>query len=433
MKFQYPITTDYVRDWTVTNALRELIANGIDGEVTTGGRFTARHDTKKEILHLTNAGVTVDAKALYFGGTSKYGDNRLIGQYGEGLKIAMLVCARSGIKLVIKNGEEVWTPAIEQDKLGHMVLTVNIRKGSATNADFHVEVHGVNKEAWHALQDMFLALRQPVEIDKCEMGEVLRDPEYVGKIFVKGVYCTTRPNYTTGYNFFALDIGRDRRIPSGWDMDYQISQIWKELATRDAAYGKELYKVLRKDGAEAEAFRYMSIPEVSKSLVEQFKEEFGDEAYPTTSVSEASELGHLGKTGVMLGGSLAAILKKEMPAKAEIQEKLKREVVSRVQFQDLTPDERKVLERGLELAKAATGRDPGEITTIVEFREPGLRGLHKSGEITIARNQLGSVGGFLVTLLHEYSHEFGSDGEKNHVDAIQFYVEKLVNWMEEMA
>jgi hypothetical protein len=430
MKLQYQITADYVRDWSVRDAIRELVANAIDGEVTSGGKFEAKHDAKKEILHLINRDTKVDARALYFGGTSKYGDDRLIGQYGEGLKIAMLVLARTGIKLVIRNGDEIWQPAIEPDKLGFEVLTLNIKKGSDTNVDFKVEVHGVNTEAWHTIQDMFLHLRKPAKIETTHSGEVIRDADYVGKIFVKGVYCTHRPNYSTGYNFRNLDIGRDRRIPSGWDMDYTISRIWEELATHDAAHMNELYKTLRSDGAEGEAFKYCTVPAVAKGLVSAFREEFGEDAYPVSSVSEASELDHMGKLGVVVNSSLASLLKKELPAKEIIQAELKRSIVDRVQPHALDEAEKAVLLRGMELVQAVTGKDVGMITQIVVFKDTALRGTHKAGEISIARKELKDLGQFVVTLLHEYAHEFGGDGDKSHVDTLQAYMERLINLME---
>lgn len=430
MKIPYQVTADYVRSWTVGNALRELVANGLDGEITEGGKFETKHDPKREILYLINRNTKVGAKALYYGGSSKSGDDRLIGQEGEGLKNAMLVLSRAGIKVVIRNADEIWQPSIEPDKLGFNVLTLNIKKGNPAHADFKVEIHGVNSEAWHDLQDMFLALRKPAKIEKTNSGEVIRDPEYVGKIFVKGVYCTHRPNYSTGYNFFHLDIGRDRRIPSGWDMDYAISRIWEELATHHAAHMSDLYKTLRSDGAEGEAFRYSSVPAVSKGLVSAFYEEFGEGAYPVSSVSEASELDHMGRKGVVLNASLATLLKKELPAKETIQAELKREVTARVQLGDLDDAEKAVLLRGMALGQAATGQDVGALTQIVTFRDETLCGLHKTGEIMIARKMLQDLGRFVVTLLHEYAHEFGGDGDKSHIDRLQAYMERLINLME---
>ena len=59
-----------------------------------------------------------------------------------------------------------------------------------------------------------------------------------------------------------------------------------------------------------------------------------------------------------------------------------------------------------------------------------LRGTHKAGEILIARKELQDLGRFVVTLLHEYAHEFGGDGDKSHVDMLQVYMERLINLME---
>lgn len=427
MKFQYPITVDYVQGWTIREAIRELVSNGIDGESQNGAKFETKFDAKREILSLINRDVTVDIKALYFGGTSKHGDIRYIGQYGEGLKLAMLVFARHGCKLLIRNGDEVWHPSIEPDKLGQEVLTVNIRKGSADNRDFKVEVHGVNSESWAKIQDMFLALRAPRKVETASRGSVIFDADYVGKIFVKGVYCTTRPNYSTGYNFVELDTGRDRRIPSSWDMDYEINSIWAELSSRNVDLGGTLYKMMRNESAEAEAFRYSSKGLVSSSLLKQFHEEFGEDAYPVASISEASEFEHFGKKGVVLGGSLASLLKRELPGKEQIQAQLKQEITSRVQLHELEEGERNVLNRGLALAQEILNADAGTITSIVIFRDPLLRGLHKSGEIFISRGQLASLGKFVVTLVHEWAHEFAGDGEKGHIDQIQLAFERMVD------
>lgn len=427
MKFQYPITADYVRDWSLREALRELVANGLDGQTALGARFEAKHDAKRDILHLVNYGVKVDVKALYFGGTSKSGDKRLIGQYGEGLKLAMLVCARTGVKLVIRNGDEVWSPTIEEDKLGHNVLTLNIRKGSEKNQDFHIEVHSISSESWHLIQDMFLALRSPVSTETTSRGQVLYDADFVGKVFVKGVYCTTRPNYSTGYNFNDLDIGRDRRIPSSWDIDYELTKMWEEIATRDVSNNKRIYKMLRQDGAEVDALRYTTTPQLSKAIADEFREEFGQDAIPVTSVSDASELEHVGKTGVIMSHALAAVLKNQFPTVAQIKHAMREDVVERIQLHDLNEAERAVLKRGVEIVSTAAGQDVGAITAIVRFRDSALRGLHKDGELLISRSELATIGGFSVVLLHEFAHHFGADGEKGHIDTIQRYMEKIIN------
>ena len=105
--------------------------------------------------------------------------------------------------------------------------------------------------------------------------------------------------------------------------------------------------------------------------------------------------------------------------------------MTRVQLRELDPGEREVLRRGLALAQQATGQDVGAMTSIVTFRDPGLRGLHKSGELLVRREELTSLGTFLVTVLHEYAHEFGGDGGKPHVDALQQFLEQVITTMEQ--
>jgi hypothetical protein len=320
--------------------------------------------------------------------------------------------------------------SIEPDKLGQEVLTVNIRKGSAENKDFKVEIHGVNSEAWAAIQDMLLALRAPTKVETASRGSVIFDADYVGKIFVKGVYCTTRPNYSTGYNFVELDIGRDRRIPSSWDMDYEIHQIWGELSSRNVDLGGALYKMLRNESAEAEAFRYVSAGPVSKALLAEFHQEFGADAYPTASVSEAAEFDHFGKKGIVLGTALATLLKRELPGKEQIQAQLKQEVTSRVQLHELDEAERAVLVAGLKLGQKILNADPGKITSIVALPRsrfclgPAQR---CGGDLDFERaaRQSRQVRG--NTRSTSGRMNFGGDGEKSHIDQIQAAFERLVD------
>jgi hypothetical protein len=127
-KFQYMVTEDYVRDWTPKHALREVIANGVDAEIQANAPLHVVHDPRKDILRVINDRAKLDIKALYFGGTTKVGDTRLVGQYGEGLKLALLVFARNDIGVKIYNNDEVWTASLEPDANGIKVLTIHTRK-----------------------------------------------------------------------------------------------------------------------------------------------------------------------------------------------------------------------------------------------------------------------------------------------------------------
>ena len=89
VKLVYPIKPAYVQDWTPKEALRELIANGIDGETQFGAAFSHTYDPKKQLLELRNTKVKLPIDALFFGGSDKADDSALIGRYGEGLKLVL--------------------------------------------------------------------------------------------------------------------------------------------------------------------------------------------------------------------------------------------------------------------------------------------------------------------------------------------------------
>jgi hypothetical protein len=85
---QYPISGNYCRTWTVVEALRELIANAIDSLAEVEISF------KKDILTITDKGEGFSTRSLVIGESEHGKSDQQIGQFGEGLKIAMLVLAK---------------------------------------------------------------------------------------------------------------------------------------------------------------------------------------------------------------------------------------------------------------------------------------------------------------------------------------------------
>ncbi|QDN54102.1 ATP-binding protein [Streptomyces sp. S1D4-20] len=85
-KLAYPIASDYVRDWTTKQALKEFISNAIDAAPT------YRVTWADGILTIEDDGPGIPYKGLLFGGSTK--GSRHIGQFGEGKKLALLVLAR---------------------------------------------------------------------------------------------------------------------------------------------------------------------------------------------------------------------------------------------------------------------------------------------------------------------------------------------------
>ncbi|MGW2657010.1 ATP-binding protein [Streptomyces sp. NPDC001478] len=85
-KLEYPMASDYVKDWTAKRALKELVSNAIDASSTYSVTWSEGH------LTIEDDGLGIPYEGLLFGGSAK--DSRHIGQFGEGKKLAMLVLAR---------------------------------------------------------------------------------------------------------------------------------------------------------------------------------------------------------------------------------------------------------------------------------------------------------------------------------------------------
>jgi hypothetical protein len=232
-KISYMVTDEYVRDWKRIHALREIISNGIDAEIEKRATLNVRHDSRTQKLYVRNDRTKLDVKALYFGGTTKADDDRLVGQYGEGLKLAMLVLAREKVPLRIHNCDEDWDVKIEPDERGVKVLTLYTRRSRNPDDCVEVEIGDVNNDLWYEARSMFLRLAPPLESFDTSYGQILPEVDQVGKVYVKGVLVGEFPKSAFGYNFRDLDVGRDRVSFDQSSAQTRIARMWEEAATSD--------------------------------------------------------------------------------------------------------------------------------------------------------------------------------------------------------
>ena len=356
-------------------------------------------------------------KALYLGGTSKEGDGRLIGQYGEGLKLALLVFARTKTPVTVRNCDEDWTAAIEPDDRGIPVLTVYTRKARTPINGVEIEVGNVSDELWEQAQGMFMRLLPPLKQYETDHGAILVDPERVGKYYVKGVFVANQPNAAFGYNFKHLDIGRDRRSYNVDSAQCDVTRIWESaLNTYDLT--KELFEALRSGAHDLAGFSWYNRPGVVPRLVAHFKEVYGENSLPVKSTSEIESVEHLGYKGVLLPDALVDTLRRGMPGVAEIKRQFARSVVEQYSLDQLEAAERDNLTEALAVLRS-TGHDVAARTIVARFGDEKILGLHLEGKIYLGRKPLKTFAQALTVLIHELAHDVGSDGQHSHVEAIQ--------------
>lgn len=204
---EYPISSKYVKAWTVKDAVRELLQNAMDSG-----------EWRVEDSALINKGTLKPEHFLL--GCSEKSSSDAIGQFGEGLKLALLVLARNGYEVTIFSGSSYYTASMRESATwpGQQVLCIDStpyedRNPGYTTIRTHPELH------WQ--DDM---LPDP------EDYRILWDTP---KLYVKGLYVCDLAHFKHGYNFSPRDIklGRDRDVVSDFDLAYEASRMIAKQCT----------------------------------------------------------------------------------------------------------------------------------------------------------------------------------------------------------
>jgi hypothetical protein len=393
-KISYMVTDEYVRDWKRIHALREIISNGIDAEIEKRATLNVRHDSRTQKLYVRNDRTKLDVKALYFGGTTKADDDRLVGQYGEGLKIAMLVLAREKVPLRIHNCDEDWDVKIEPDERGVKVLTLYTRRSRNPDDCVEVEIGDVNNDLWYEARSMFLRLAPPLESFDTSYGQILPEVDQVGKVYVKGVLVGEFPKSAFGYNFRDLDVGRDRVSFDQSSAQTRIARMWEEAVTRGDEVGNLLFNAFLKHAEDMKGFAWLYLEKTGDTLKRLFQARFGEDAYPVSGSAQEAEIGHYGYRGVIVPESLVSALRYAYPGIQTIRQNFSQSVRETYPLDTLDPLERQNFLDAITWLVEASDKvsDVKERTTIVRFEDAGLMGLHSDRQIFISRLALGSFG-----------------------------------------
>lgn len=423
-KLELTIKTSYLPGWGVWEGIRELVQNGIDAETELGA--TLKVDHNNGVLRIENDGCVLPKEALLLGHTSKSSRSDLIGQFGEGLKLGILALVRSGRAVKIRSGSEVWVPTIARsEKFNADVLVFDIQGGREDRNRVRVEVGGVTQAEWLELREKFLFLKKKQDLVSVTDGDLLLGDDDCGKVFVKGIFVQNNPRLGYGYNFKHIAVDRDRKMVNSWDSEAATRRIWQEAVVQKPKLLNAFVDMLGANTGDVKGFDAYTaayLPrELSEKVAEGFLKKHGTEAVPVANFSEAAEVEHLGKVGIVVSAPMQAVLTVAMGDLATIKRRLAEEVVCVYSPMDLTNEQRLNLEAVQSLllrAGVVTGDYPLQV---VDFRTPAMLGQYNPATkmSLVARKLLDDRHELLVTLVHELSHAAGGDGEKGHVAAME--------------
>lgn len=416
-KIEITVTKDYVGSWGTYEGVREIIQNGIDGEQEYGCELQVSY-TPNDKLAIENIGGSIPKEALLIGFTTKKDNDGLIGKFGEGLKLGVLALLRAGNTVKIKNGSEIWTPVIEQsDNFDAEVLKFKITTAKKPAKGLRVLIGGVSRQDWEKYKRSFLMLKQKsASMVETFYGDLLTAPHHAGRVYVKGIEVERHDDLVYGYNFKDADVDRDRRMISSWDLEYKMAHILGAVMATGHKYKRKIYKMLKESARDVKRLDYVG-ENTAKKLLDEFTKEHGTEAIPVANESEAREVGHYGKRGIVVPEAMAAVMKVTLGDMAQVKKTLCDATYTVIPKVALETHRRNNYYTALKMVSKVTEVDDGNIQ-IVEYKDNTL-GQYVGGSIRIGTRALDTLPMALATLVHEVCHGYGTDGEKSFVAQVE--------------
>lgn len=255
------ISFEYVPNWGLEQAIRELIQNCIDNK--------GHVSNDDETLSLINENTVLSTQSLYLGVTDKRDDKSFIGQHGEGLKLALLVLAREKIEVEIINGSSVWIPFFKKNDHGVRVLCIKVEERNLMNSSFRVTIKG---DLGFDIHDLYLGLGT-VDQSCLDSDMRLSHKKHAGRLYSNGLYVSDIDSIY-GYNLNGLELERDRSIACMYDLQCKLKDLWERLVENDEELGETLAGILFEGRKiEASCFTYQTPSDaVARYCAEYMKE-----------------------------------------------------------------------------------------------------------------------------------------------------------------
>jgi hypothetical protein len=274
--YELPLSPNYVKDWGLWEAFREILQNAIDfGEFDL---LAGQHS-----ISIVSKGATLDVSTLVLGTSSKGAGD--IGKYGEGYKLALLVLARAGISVDLRHGTKSWTPEFgRSDTFNCDVLKIHEEEYDVDAGCVSWTLLGLQEDEVIDLMSKYIGF---------DGDAILDDPEQAGKIYVKGLYVTTIVGFEKGYNFDVgqIPLNRDRNMSITYNVQLATSKLLGETGD-----GKFVLKNMLADSHDTWVMPYFcpttdKNAKLIKSVIEAWKDQYGD----SVPVSDEQEIARLAK------------------------------------------------------------------------------------------------------------------------------------------
>jgi hypothetical protein len=221
-QINYFISENYIKDWTVQDALRELYQNFIDfGEYTVD---KAGEIGEYENYIFSNAYEPNSTDLLIIGSSEKTNESR--GKYGEGLKMAALVIVRNGGTLMINTDtfsakfSLITNESTETKTLG---VTINESQPDFKINSFDVFI-SIPIGEFESYQNKLIVPTDILHTNE-NYGSIVAKQK--GNLYVGGLFVCNLKDLNYSYDILPkhISLDRDRKVPQNFQVKWTISKI----------------------------------------------------------------------------------------------------------------------------------------------------------------------------------------------------------------
>ena len=273
-------------------------------------------DYANNVLTIKNKKSKLTPKSLLLGASSKEGKEDLIGEHGEGYKVATVVLERNGVKVRIYNNEakEVWdSKVVNSRRYGEDVVVFDIEKKIFQNdCDLVIELDGITPEMYDEIVKSNLHLQGDVGKTKESQegyGRILLDSRYKGEIYVEGLYVCTKESLEWGYDFAAnmVKLDRDRGLIDSFDLLFTVAKLVRSLG--DERFISENIRLYDLTYIASYMYKGSDLAiKTSNNVYENFKQEYGEDAIPTSTSAEFNRYVDMGAKPIMVDRQVKEVI-----------------------------------------------------------------------------------------------------------------------------
>jgi hypothetical protein len=203
-------TEEVLKDWTVAQAVREIIANALDEQLLTGSGAPEIFKDQAGGWHVRDLGRGVRYQHLtQKENTEKLRHPQVIGKFGVGLKDALAVLDRHRVRVALcsRHGDITTAKLGKHGFPGLVTLHAVIKPPSQPTMDgTDVALGGATDADIEKAKDYFLRFSGDEVIERTQYGEVLRrsPARRTARIYIRGLAVAEEDNFLFSYNITAL-------------------------------------------------------------------------------------------------------------------------------------------------------------------------------------------------------------------------------------